>query len=128
LKFMLGLVAALGVAFAAYAAASTLSVEGGAIQAGEDLTLSCTDAAKVEGWGLETDTGKVHFVRISGLAGCEGNSLFASITSGGSEITACEVPAIDAAEEVCTFAAEQDASAITDIHIFIEGPNGDEVP
>jgi hypothetical protein len=111
----------------AFASAAALIVNGGAIQAGQDTTLACdTDGVSVAGWGLETDTGFVDFVRINGIAAaCNGNDLFANITgAGGVELTEAGPAAINGVEEVLTFDTPVPAVAIEDIHLFIEGPSG----
>jgi hypothetical protein len=111
----------------AFASAAALIVNGGAIQAGEDTTLACdTDGVSVAGWGLETDTGLVDFVRITGFnAACNGNELFANITgSGGVELTEAGPALIDTAIETLAFDTAVPAVDIEDIHLFIEGPSG----
>jgi hypothetical protein len=111
----------------AFASAAGLIVNGGAIQAGADTSLVCdTDGVSVAGWGLETDTGLVSFVRIGGIAAaCNGNDLFANITGAGSvELTEAGPALIDNATEVLTFDTPQTAASIEDIHLFIEGPSG----
>jgi hypothetical protein len=125
LRFLtiVAVVAALGAS--AFGAAAALDVDGGAIQAGEDLSLVCDgDGVQVLGWGLETDTGLVSFVRIGGIAdNCFGNDLFVNITSNGTKVAGGSV-IIDSNTEVVGF-TPQAAEAITDLQVFIEGPNGD---
>ena len=129
MKRLLAAIAAATIVFSvAFAAAATLTVNGGAIQAGSDTSLYCDpDGVFVAGWGLESDTGLVSFVRINGIQGsCFGNDMFANITgAGGGTLTkATAVNPIDAVEEVLTFVTPQNASLIEDIHVFIEGPAG----
>jgi hypothetical protein len=134
LKFVLGIALALGVAFAAYGAAATVSVNGGTLQAGNDNNLQCTEQANVLGWGLETDNGMVSFVRIGLNLNCAGNDLFVSITDDGVEVRSGSVQPIpaggncdpDPPGQVCVLVpfAPYPAEDITDIHIFIEGPAG----
>jgi hypothetical protein len=127
-RLLAAIVAATLVFSVAFAAAATLTVNGGAIQAGSDTSLWCDpDGVFVAGWGLETDDGLVYSVRIGGIEGsCFGNDLFANITAaGGVTLTkATAVNPINATEEVLTFVTPQLASAIEDIHVFIEGPAG----
>jgi hypothetical protein len=108
----------------AFASAAGLIVNGGTIQAGEDTTLACdTDGVSVAGWGLETDTGLVHNVRIVGInAACIGADMFANITGGpGIELTEAGPSTIDGPTETLVFDTPQSAVAIQDIHIMIEG-------
>jgi hypothetical protein len=110
----------------AFASAAALIVNGGTIQAGEDLTLVCdADGVSVGGWGLETDTGLVEFVRITGISpACAGNELFANITGGGSELTEAGPVVIAGTTEILNFDTDVPAVSIEDIHLFIEGPSG----
>ena len=105
--------------------AASLGVNGGAIQAGSDTELRCdTDGVQVLGWGLETDDGKVYFVRIGGIAStCISNDLFVNITNAGVKIGEGSAH-IDAAEVKVTLKTPVKAADITDIEVFIEGPNG----
>jgi hypothetical protein len=127
-RTMVALLAGAAVFAVAFGAAATLGVSGGAIQAGVDSSLYCdTDGVQVAGWGLETDTGLVSFVRIGDIdSACTGNDIFVRISdagggyftgtfsthlTGGTELTVPISPAID-------------ASRIEDIHVWIEGPAG----
>jgi len=128
-----------GVFFGAvYGLAATLNVEGGTIQAGSDVDLQCDeDGVQVLGWGLETNDGKVYFVRIGNIdEQCAGNDIFVSITDTGTEIAdgdaTIEDEATDGADgctdptadEVCTkipIPGGVLAEDITDIEVFIEG-------
>ena len=67
---------------AVFGSAALLQVQGGTIQAGEDLDLECDeDGVYVAGWGLETDDGLVYFVRIYGIDdGCSSCDMFVVIT------------------------------------------------
>lgn len=110
-------------------AAAALTVNGGAIQAGEDDTLTCTNEANVLGWGLETDDGQVEFVRIElDPDTCDGNDMFVNITDGTGGVIAqgsVTLPnLVGAGGHRVTFPAV-DAEDIEDIHVFIEGPTGD---
>ncbi|MDP2660074.1 MAG: hypothetical protein Q8R28_05045 [Dehalococcoidia bacterium] len=129
------LVLMLALAGATFAAAAALPVEGGVIQAGEDVNLQCDpDGVNVDGWGLESDSGLVNFVRIWNINGaCEGDDLFVNITQGGTTIAqgSATIPADGAAGDNQPLAGQigvkvtfpaQNASAITDIEVFIEGP------
>ncbi len=114
--------------------AATLSVNGGTIQAGEDNDLRCTTNANVDGWGLETDTNMVSYVRIFINANCEGSDMFIKFTQDGTVIADAKltldgsgstgnVP-LTAVGWGDTTPVPQDASDITDIHIWIEGSGG----
>lgn len=125
-RFLVALMAGTMVFSVAFASAAALIVNGGTIQAGEDLDLVCdSDGVNVEGWGLETDTGLVSFVRIGNIwADCVGADMFANITgTGGVELTEAGPVTIDDSTEVLTFDTPVLASAIEDIHVFIEGPS-----
>jgi hypothetical protein len=123
---------------AAYGSAATLSVNGGTIQAGEDLNVTCTDQANVLGWGYESDTNDVRSVRLEVHEACAGNALFVNITgTGGAVLFTAEMDPI--AEEGCGAVSTDyicvslggadgfvitDPEDITDIHIVIEGAGG----
>ena len=123
--YALGLLLVFG---AVFAAAATINLNGGTIQFGEDLSLTCDDAVRVAGWGLETDgadAGKVFFVRIGGISSsCFGNDLFVNITgTGGAVLTDEAAPVtINAATETVAFQTPVLAKDITDLHVWIEGP------
>lgn len=131
----LALVMALAVA--AFGAAAALNVDGGVIQAGADDDLTCdTDGVRVDGWGLETDTGKVSSVRIHDIdPDCSGADLFVNITQNGNKIAGGSatipgdgVPGQDNDPDngqvgVKVNFTAQDAEDITDIEVFIEGGN-----
>jgi hypothetical protein len=107
--------------------AAALNVSGGTIQAGVDQTLTCdADGVFVDGWGLEADDGTVHSVRIDGIDGaCFGNALFVRVYDGsGVLIGQGGVEPIDAVEESVALPSAPLASAIEEIHIFIEGSAG----
>lgn len=130
--YMFGLLALFGVVFAA---AATLNLTGGTIQVGTDVDLTCDDEVNVDGWGLESDTGLVNFVRIHNISvDCVGNDLFVNITQGGVKIAggSATIPAdADAADNdpdggevgVKVNFPAQSAEFITDIQVFIEGPS-----
>lgn len=123
--YMFGLLALFGVVFAA---AATIDLNGGAIQFGEDLSLVCDNAVYVAGWGLETEgthAGEVGFVRIGGISSsCFGNDLFVNITGASGILTDELAPVtIDESTEKVDFQDWVTAADITDIHIWIEGPN-----
>jgi hypothetical protein len=138
MRYLIGIVVALGIGLATYGAAATVSVNGGTIQAGEDTNLVCTEQANVLGWGLETDDGLVYSVRIGVNDDCVGNAIFVSITETGTEIASGSLDPIpaggncdpDPAGQVCVRIpfTPQPAEDITDIHIFIEGPGGTPDP
>lgn len=115
-------------------AAASLNVDGGTIQSGGDTSLKCDkDGVRVDGWGLETDDGKVYFVRIHDIdPACSGAEMFVLITQGGSTIAkgSAIIPTDGAGGDNDTDAGEVGvkisftpvpAVDITDIEIFIEG-------
>ena len=115
----------------AVGSAAALDVDGGAIQAGEDLTLTCDDdGVHVAGWGLEADDGLVYGVRIGGISDdCFGNALFVNVTDGAGGVIAqggVQKPpggtGITSATQSVSFSTAVDAALIEDIHVFIEGP------
>jgi hypothetical protein len=125
-RFLVALMAGTMVFSVAFASAAALIVNGGTIQAGEDTDLVCdSDGVRVLGWGLETDTGLVSFVRVGNIwADCVGADMFANITGAGSvELTEAGPVTIDDSEEILTFDTPVQAALIEDIHIFIEGPS-----
>jgi hypothetical protein len=117
-------------------AAATLNVDGGTIQSGGDTSLKCdTDGVRVDGWGLETDDGSVHFVRIHDIhTNCIGADMWVIITQAGSEIArgSATIPADtnsapdndpdtgDVGLKINLNTPVQ-AADITDIEIYIEG-------
>jgi hypothetical protein len=116
----------------AFAAAATLSVNGGVLQAGEDTNLTCTATANVQGWGLETDTGLVDSVRVAYSPDCVGSDMFVIITTNGTPV-ADAVKTLDNTGSTGSMKLTDMgvgnvglhpvlASAITDIEVYIEGP------
>lgn len=115
-------------ATAAYGSAATLAVNGGSIQAGLDATLYCdSDGVAVAGWGLETDNGKVYYVKIGGVDGaCVGNSLFIRVedSSGNKLASGSATIASGVTEYKFSFNPAVDAAAIEKLKVWIEGPAG----
>ena len=122
----------------AFAVAEVLPVEGGAIQAGEDTNLACQqNHVVVEGWGLETSDGKVYFVRLGNIESvdCAGNDLFVVITDGGVAVRDGKATIVSGTPSYLitltdlgisnTTPNPYPAADITDIEVYIEGPNGD---
>lgn len=111
---------------AAFASAATLGVSGGAIQYGLDQTLYCDlDGVFVLGWGLETDTDTVSFVRIGGIDGaCYSNDMFVAVLDGGGSVIASgSVAPIDNGTEIIYFDDPlPSAEAIETLRVWIEGP------
>ena len=112
----------------AVGSAAALSVDGGTIQAGEDLSLTCdADGVHVTGWGLETTDNTVRNVKIGGISeNCQLNDLFVNVTSGGAVIEQGSVVLgptnTGTGVAQVNFTAPYPAPAdITDIHVFIEG-------
>jgi len=135
-RYILPVVVALGIAVVAYGAAATLTVNGGTIQAGNDNSVICSAEANVDGWGLETDTGLVSYVRFNLTSGhtCAGSEFFVIITQGGTPVRDGKV-VLTAAQSTGnitlttlgsgnTTANPILASAITDVHVYIEGSGG----
>ncbi len=129
--YMFGLLALFGVVFGA---AATLDVSGGAIQAGEDLNLKCDpDVVRVDGWGLETDDGKVYHVRIHDIhTDCVGNDIFVGVTNSGTVVRSgsAPIPADGTGDDDDADTGEvgvkirfsgYPAVDITDIEVYIEG-------
>lgn len=135
-RLFVSLALVLALAVAAFGAAAALQVNGGVIQAGADTNLQCdTDGVRVDGWGLETDTGQVSFVRIHDIdPSCAGADLFVNITQNGQKIAggSATIPSDGGAGDndpdsgqvgVKVDFTPQDAENITDIEVFIEGGN-----
>jgi hypothetical protein len=122
---MLALLVGLTVFGAVFALAASLGVNGGAIQAGADTELRCdTNGVQVLGWGLETDTGMVSFVRIGDISPtCAGNDMWVRITKDGSLIAKGSLTLDGSGSAKISF-TPQAAVDITDIQVYIEGPNG----
>ncbi|MGH8950706.1 MAG: hypothetical protein ACRDX9_04710 [Acidimicrobiia bacterium] len=110
----------------AVGSAAALSVDGGAIQAGVDQTLTCDTGVTVGGWGLEADDGTVRSVRISDIAPeCAGNALFVRVYDlAGVLIGQGGVEPIDALEESVALPSWPLAADIENISVFIEGASG----
>ena len=131
MRRILALLAVGALSALAIGSAAALGVNGGAIQAGEDVTLVCdSDGVQVLGWGLETDDGKVYSVRIGGIAdACQGNALYVKVTDGGLTVASGSVePLLPAhtgvGQVVVSIPGGYPAVDIDDLHVFIEGPSG----
>jgi hypothetical protein len=131
---MVALLVGVTVFGAVFALAASLGVSGGAIQAGSDTELRCdTDGVQVLGWGLETDDGKVYNVRIGGVdTACVGDDLFVVVTHEGTALADGKATIASASATITltelgssnTTPKPVKAEDITDIEVFIEGPNG----
>lgn len=114
----------------AVGAAATLTVEGGAIQSGEDLSLTCDEDGVAVDWGVESDevaSGQVFFVTVTGISGdCVGNELFVNVTDGsGAILTGGDEPVdITGASALVHLEIPQNVEVIEDIHVIIGGPFG----
>jgi hypothetical protein len=79
---------------AVYGAAASLTVNGGTIQQGTDLSLECqSDPIQVDSWGINSSDdaltgGKATFVQISGVddAACAGNRLMGRVEDGDGDL------------------------------------------
>jgi hypothetical protein len=79
---------------AVYGAAATLTVNGGTIQQGTDLSLECqSQPIQIDSWGINTSDdeltgGKVTFVQISDVddAACAGNRLMGRVENGDGDV------------------------------------------
>jgi hypothetical protein len=122
-RFFVALMAGAAVFAITFAAAASLDVNGGTIQYGEDTQLTCTSSANVQGWGYESDTGLVSFVRIAYNPLCAGNDMFVAIADSDSvERTGA---ALTNSGTVTINFTPLPAVTITDIHIAIEGSAGE---
>jgi hypothetical protein len=131
MRRILALLAVGALSALAIGSAAALGVNGGAIQAGEDLTLTCdNDGVQVLGWGLETDDGEVYSVRVGGIAtACIGNAIFVRVTDGGVTVASGSVDPLTAAhtgagQVTVSIPGGYSAALIDDLHVFIEGPSG----
>lgn len=124
------------IAGAGFGSAADLKVQGGTIQAGADYDLAMYSVAEVCGWGLETDTGLVSFVRISfnapnPVGGDNELSYFVQITNAAHDVIATSsknivfpvqpVSNYNLTCEVFNFNVPVKACDIADIHVFVEG-------
>jgi hypothetical protein len=114
----------------AYGAAASLVVQGGAIQAGVDATLTCdNNGVKVLGWGLETDDSKVYSVRIGDVdPACVGNKMHVRVFNGsgvplGPQVTISNLPEQPDDGYRFGFSPAIDAESIAQIKVWIDGPN-----
>jgi hypothetical protein len=132
MRRILALLAVGALSALAIGSAAALGVNGGAIQAGEDVTLICDpDGVNVRGWGLETDDGMVYSVRVGGIAdACQGNSIFVRVTDGGVTVASGSVEVLAGAhtgptgQVTVSIPGGYPAVDIDDLHVFIEGPSG----
>lgn len=127
-RFFIALIAGASVFAIAFAAAATLNVQGGTIQAGTDTSLYCDVDGVQANWGLETDDNTVRSVRITGIdAACEGNELFVKVRNGTGTLLAqgsAVAPAGGGQVTVAFPSPWLDPSAIEQLQIWIEGPSG----
>ena len=136
LPILLVIVLTVGVMGAAFASAADLTVRGGTIQAGEDLDVKMYNICAVLGWGLETDDGSVHFVRLEfwGPDDMGGNNeleFFVIITGDSGQEIARSSKQItwpiepnsdyNLPNEKFTFNHPVQAEDIYDIHVYVEG-------
>ena len=81
MKFLFGIALALGIAAAAYGAAATLIVNGGAAQAGSAVVSCDTDGVSIS---YEVNAGLVDSISVSGIAeACAGNDVVVTVTGTG---------------------------------------------
>ena len=115
--FALVLIAALATSM--FASAATLPLNGGTVQGGTDVTVSCqAEPVYVSSWVVDDaigEQGKVAAVRINGVQdSCNGNRMFVTvITTGGREYRTAERSDSSGALSRATFASinsDQNAS------------------
>ena len=89
MKILLGIALALGISAAAYAAAASLTVTGGALQQGSNADLQCDDnGVSVHYWTTATD-GEMHLLKVfvDDLdIGCAGGQLDVILKNGSTQI------------------------------------------
>jgi hypothetical protein len=122
-RFLIASMAGAVVFAVAFGAAAALNVDGGVIQAGTDDTLTCdADGVHVAGWGLESDTGLVSFVRIGDISSdCSGDAMFVRLYyDGGSLLASGSADPVVVPVTMVSFTPVP-AVDIAKIEIFIEG-------
>jgi hypothetical protein len=88
-KFLIGIALALGISFAAYAAAASVNVNGGALQQGTDSNLKCTNDVDVDFENI-FGLGNADIVVTGFNANCIGARFYLEfLNSGGSELASC---------------------------------------
>jgi hypothetical protein len=110
----------------AYASAATLGVYGGSVQAGVDSSLYCDSAVNVTGWGVETDTSLVSYVKIGDIdAACVGNKMHVRVFDGADVALGPQVTKTltAAGTETFTFAAPIPVASIETLRVWIDGPS-----
>lgn len=139
-RFLVALMAGAAVFTLAFAAAAQLGVNGGTIQAGQDVDLRCDpNGVTVRGWGLEQSTGEVHTVRVGRIDEECWNSnqygpgneqmIFGNILDGDGNVLTETAPKIVTMDtETLTFDTPQQAVDIDGLELFIEGPEGERNP
>jgi hypothetical protein len=105
-----------------YGAAASLEVFGGTIQAGLDADLTCDRAIRVVDWGLNTDTEKVHYVKIGGIApACYGSALHVKVLDAGNGMLAKgSFDPVNRSRVTIHFNPPADPAAITKLKVWIE--------
>lgn len=117
-KMLTAVLGGTAVATLAFASASTLTVDGGTIQAGVDSTLYCDVDGVKANWGLETDDNSVRSVRIEGIdEACVGAEMFVKVNDQARQNTT-----IAGDEATFSFNAPYPSpESIESIRIWIEG-------
>ncbi len=117
---MVGIIAALGLASAA-----ALTVNGGTVQAGSDVTLTCdtsVDIAYTTTWSTvpTPDAFVITAVTVSDIAvPCIGRALDVVLTQGGLDVGSGTVASITGPSEVVTIALAPEAALVDDVHIAV---------
>lgn len=117
-KLITAVLGGTAVASLAFASASTLNVDGGVVQVGEDITLTCDDDGVKVDFGLETDTDLVHRATVTGIAeDCLGADIVlqTNLLANNEKL----VGEIAGDTHVFTFATPQDAAALESVKVWI---------
>jgi hypothetical protein len=124
-RFVVALIAGAAVFTLAFGAAAALNVNGEVIQAGATFDVVCdADGIQVDGWGLETDTSLVSYVRFAGVdTACDGAAVFVNVIGPFStEIMEGGPVTVPGGGTVqVPFDAPVNAADIYGLQVFIEG-------
>jgi hypothetical protein len=120
-KFLLGIFLALGIAAGAYAAAASLIVNGGTVQAGSEIGLVCDPDGVDVSYGVVYDGSEfvIDEVTIDDIdAACLGFDITVVLTDGGVDVGS-GTGAIAGASITIPIAALPDAEDVDDVHVAI---------